>query len=170
MRQPIPSWLLVPLALAAALAIAGCNSTPSGDQSGKNGKDDHAHDRAHPAHGPHNGHLVELGQEEYHAEWMHDDSKVTVYILDSEAKKEVPITASKVTIIAKDPKGERSFDLLPVNATADDMPTAFQFESEDKELLGAVETLSDTNTATLRVEIDGKSYEGKLSHDHGHAH
>ncbi len=42
---------------------------------------------SHPTEGPHHGTLIELGKEEYHAELVHDDKMVTIYILDSAAKK-----------------------------------------------------------------------------------
>jgi hypothetical protein len=34
---------------------------------------------------------VELGNEEYHVEVTHDAASVTLYVLDSSAKKAVPI-------------------------------------------------------------------------------
>ena len=56
----------------------------------------HEHDEhAHAHEGPHHGSIVELGNEEYHAEIVHDDATgtVTVYLLDSSAKKSVTTTA-----------------------------------------------------------------------------
>ena len=50
---------------------------------------------AHPSEGPHHGTLVELGNEEFHAEVVHDDKSVTVYVLDAGATKAVPIDAQR---------------------------------------------------------------------------
>ena len=52
-----------------------------------------AHAHAHPTEGPHHGSLIELGKEDYHAEFVHDDTTdtVTIYILDAAAAKAVPI-------------------------------------------------------------------------------
>lgn len=45
------------------------------------------------------GDLVELGNEEFHAEVVHGEAgSVTVYILDSAAKVTVPIDATELTI------------------------------------------------------------------------
>src|SRR5689334_20069810 len=93
----------ISLRLAAAalfcFCLAGCPHANQGEKPVTT-KDDHGHEHHH--HGPHNGHLMEIGGEEYHAEWTHDESgKVTFYILDSEAKKEVPVAADEITIDVK---------------------------------------------------------------------
>src|SRR5205823_4192600 len=98
--QTIKTSVTVALTALVALWLAGCNSTAN--HSEKTPKADEAHDHEHHHHGPHNGHLMELGEEEYHAEWTHDESgKVIFYILDSDAKKEVPIAADEITIDVK---------------------------------------------------------------------
>ena len=84
------------VAAAVGSGLSGCNGKANQAGTGKK-PDEHAHDHAH--HGPHHGHLMEIGDEAYHAEWTHDESgKVTFYILDSDAKKEVPIAADEITI------------------------------------------------------------------------
>jgi hypothetical protein len=64
-------------------------------------------EHAHPNEGPHHGDLVELGNEEYHAEVVHGEAgSVTVYILDSAAKVAVPIEAAELMInISHDGEG-----------------------------------------------------------------
>ena len=65
------------LALLALVtfALSGCADPPDGDQfnevstSENEHPDEHAH--AHPSEGPHGGDLIELGNEEYHAELVH---------------------------------------------------------------------------------------------------
>jgi hypothetical protein len=74
-----------------ALSMAGCTgkSTPTAAPAA------HSH-----VHGPHEGELIELGHEEYHAELFDDDDQkvVTIYILDKEAKQPVPIAEDAITI------------------------------------------------------------------------
>jgi uncharacterized lipoprotein len=117
----------LPLAMLTAMYLAGCNSNGEADK--KDGDKAEEHDHAH-AHGPHDGALVELGDDEkYHAEWATDESgKVTVWILDGEAEKEVPIAAEKVTIDTKDQR-EASFDLAAVTARP---ATSRRFSSRSK--------------------------------------
>ncbi len=168
-------WALGIGLLSATMWGAGCGSSASKPSTDKP-KDEHAghdhagHDHAH-AHGIHGGHIVELGKEEYHAEWTHDDSgKITVFILDSEMKKDLPITAEKLTINTKVGEKVASYDLTAVNRTEGEKPMAFQFEIEDKALLGVLESLSKGVTANLAVEIEGKSFSAEITHDHGHEH
>ncbi|HUE69598.1 MAG TPA: hypothetical protein VMP01_01815 [Pirellulaceae bacterium] len=164
----------LPLAMAVALYLAGCNRDAGKTDGDKAAEKEHDHDHEHHAHGPHGGALVELGDDEkYHAEWVTEESgKVTVWILDGAGEKEVPIAAEKVTIETTDPKGEASFDLAAVNRTEGDMPTAFQFEiegSQGTELLGILEALGGDITATLKADINGDVREGKIEkHEHKH--
>src|SRR5262245_39205992 len=97
--QTIHSSLTISVAALMSLWFAGCNSAANHSEKTPKGE---AHDHAHHHHGPHNGHLMELGEEEYHAEWTHDESgKVTFYVLDSAAEKGIPIIADEITIDVK---------------------------------------------------------------------
>lgn len=165
--------LVIPVAALLAVWLVGCGgtTTPEKKTGGTSGEHDHDHDHAHA--GPHGGHLIELGEEEYHGEWTHDEASgtVTVYILDGAAKKEVPIAAEKVVIELKQEDKVTPFELAAVNRTSGDMPTAFQFEISDKTFLGQLEVLSKAGGAVLKVDINGKPFEGKITeeeHDHKH--
>ena len=158
-----------------ACVLAGCGPT---DKKGtkEGGKvDEHAgHD--HSAKGPHEGHLVELGNEEYHAEWGHDDEsgKVTVWILDSKAKGNVPIAAESIVIKTKNKEETESFELPAVDRTTGEKPAAFKFEIVSKELVGKLETPKIT-TPTIHVDVNGTPFVGKIEehaeHDHArHKH
>lgn len=134
-------------------------------------EDDHGHD--HPSEGPHHGSLIELGKEAYHAELVHDEKSgaVTIYILDGGVKKSVPIKAESVQINAKhDGKGHQ-FTLAAAPEANDPKGQSSRFSTQDK---AVGELLEDHDTeARLVLEIDGKSYTGKIpahDHDHDHAH
>ncbi len=166
--------LAVLLAVGLIAWAAGCTTSTPTTTAPPAAGDDHAHEgheHAH-VHGPHDGHLIEIGEEEYHAEWTHDDSgKVTVYILDAEAKKEVPIAAEEISIDTVVGGKTTTFKLPAVDASTGDMPMASKFEIVDKGLLGVLESLSDGVTATLKVTIGDKPFEAKIEHDdHGHKH
>lgn len=171
-------WSIALLASLVVVALSGCNTaSPTADKSTGKATDEHAHDHAHdhPHEGPHGGNLIELGEEEYHGEWTHDDAgKVAVYILDGAAKKTVPIAAEKVTIDVKVGENLTSFDLPAINRTTGDMPTAYQFETVEPKLKGALEAAGKGIDATLKVDINGKPFVGKIepghSHDHDHKH
>ena len=153
------------LTVALVLWLGGC--TGPANPGAKGPKDEHAHEHDHAHHGPHHGHLMEIGEEAYHAEWTHDESgKVTFYILDSEAKKDVPIASEEIEIDVK--IGENppvTYKLAAVNPK-DGKSAAF--EVVEKQLLGVLETLKSPGiVATLKVTIDGKAYEQKIE-EHTH--
>lgn len=174
------NWLVLPLMVGVSVWLAGCNPQAPSSTNGSGATTDgdaHDHDHAghdHAHHGPHDGDIMMIGDEEYHAEWTHDEKgKVTFYILDAEAKNEVPIAAERITIDVKiGEKDPATYELLAVNPSGDEMKTA-QFEIVDTNLEGALEFLSKGVVATLSVEIDGKPYQQKIekeAHDHDHAH
>ena len=96
--------------MSVALFV-GCGEKPApakkaesqSASKGHEGSDQKPDDHAHPEHGPHEGMLIELGKEEYHAELVHDDAAgtVTIYLLDGSAKNAVPITPEEVVINLK---------------------------------------------------------------------
>jgi hypothetical protein len=179
------------LTAGVSLWLAGCDSSTTPADAGKTGNahshdehghegHDHApgehghegHDHSH-AHGPHDGHIVEIGEEEYHAEWTHDGKgKVTVYVLDKEMKKEVPIAAEKIAIETKIGETSNSFELEAVNRTEGDAPMASQFEITDAQLEGVLTAVDGKGvTATLKLKIGDKDYTAPITHDdHGHKH
>ena len=167
-------WLAGCTPSAPPSSSMGSGTTTDSHEHGHEGHD-HAHDHAH--HGPHGGELMAIGNEEYHAEWTHDEEgKVTFYILDAEAKKEVPITSEKITIDVKIGDAEpKTYELMGVNPSGEPAKTA-QFEVVDKDLLGVIEVLKPDDkgvTATLNLVIDDTPYSQKIekeAHDHGHDH
>src|SRR3990167_6278455 len=94
---------LCPLIVGCTVILmAACNSSAPPAQPPVV-KEASGHDHAHPETGPNGGHLVELGEEEYHIEWTHDDKSglVTLYVLDGAAKSTVPVAAETISITAK---------------------------------------------------------------------
>lgn len=146
------------------------------DEHGHDDHDHEGHDHGHDhPHGPHDGELIELAGaapgETHHAEWTHDAESglVTVYILDSQAKKERPIAAAEVTIeVRLQGKQPQTYVLSAVSTDNDGK--ASQFELQEPELLTSLK-LKDAVDAQLHVEIDGKKLTGKVEYvEHGHHH
>jgi hypothetical protein len=188
------SWLALPLMAAMALWLTGCQTDPPSSSNGsgtttddhghEHGEEGHEHgdhaghdhsDHAHVHTGPHGGHIGVIGDEKYHYEWTHDAGKVTIYILDAEGKKEVPIEAETLTIEVKIQDKVFTYELLAVNSQGEPAKSA-QFELEDSELEGTIETLGPKNvnvSATIKdLTIEGESFgDVKIEeHDHDHAH
>lgn len=164
---------------AAAVLGAGLGCTPSAPMGGTGGtgtaapaKTGDAHEHAHPAHGPHGGDLVELGNEEYHAEVVHSekDAELVVYLLDSHAKKAVAVDAKELVVnVTHDGKPEQ-FALAAAPQSDDPAGKSSKFSSKDAHLL---EDVHEGKAAiVLKVVVEGKPFSGKIvhHHDHDHAH
>lgn len=123
----------------------------------------------HPTEGPHGGGLIELGNEEYHAELVHDEAtgKVTIYLLDSAAKSAATTEAAELKVnLSHDGQAEQF--VLVANPQAGDAPgAASRFESTDPEL--AEELDHEGAKAQLVVMVGGKQFRGEIHHEHdGH--
>ena len=154
-----------PIALILAVALStGCNSK-SGDPAAKsNGAKAQQSEHEHPTTGPHGGDLVELGNEEFHAEITHENEAV-VYLLDGAAKAAAPTDAAEVTMnLSHEGKAEQ-FRLAASRDANDPEGKSSRFTSNDAEL---VEDLKGGDAEVqLVVTINGKQYRGSLEHEHG---
>lgn len=129
-------------------------------------------EHAHASHGPHDGAIIELGDENYHAELVHGEAtgKVTVYILDSAAKNAVPIEASEITVNVQQGEQGRQFKLAAEPDAGDSAGKSSRFSSTEAELGAALD--AEEAKAALVLEIAGVQYRGEIAHDHevGHEH
>lgn len=125
--------------------------------------DEHEHEK-----GPHKGSLVELGDEEFHAEVVHDDKEetVTIYLLGSDAKTAVTTDAKELVINAKVKGKGVQLKLKPAPQKSDKQGTTSRFSLKSKELIEILDEPS--SNPVLRIAINGKTYNGKIEHDHDH--
>ena len=110
-----------------------------------------------------------IGEEEYHAEWTHDESgKVTFYILDAAAKKDVPIAAEQITIDVKiGDNPPKTYELVAVSPMEG---KASAFEIVDKQFEALFDQLKSSGlTVTLHANINGKQYD-QVVKEHHHEH
>lgn len=188
----------------AAFVLSGCADPPdssptsTASSSEETHHDDDGHDHgeeghAHPSEGPHGGDLIELGNEEYHAELIHpnhhdddaiphkdgdheeghddhegdhDHAGITIYILDGSAEKTVAIDATEITLnLSHDGKPEQ-FKLAAMPTDTDAEGKSSRFASDNKDLLEHFH--EEEIEGTLVLKINGKSYRGKVAHDHDH--
>jgi hypothetical protein len=165
------------LLTVAILGIAGCTSKTETAGSGSSPSppivDAHAgHNHgshSHPSEGPHHGDLVELGDEEYHAELVHDDQSVTIYILNGAADQQVPIEATEITVNTKQAGNPKQFKLDASPEQDDPAGKSSRFVSHESDLVSHID--EDGADHRLVLTIDGKSYRGEITHAHeGHNH
>ena len=152
--------------------LAGCGAPADKKPAADKHADEHAHD--HPSEGPHGGHLIELGDEEYHAELTHDDASKTValYILDSKAKTPVAIEEKELTLnlVVDGTPQQAKLAAAPQEGEAEGKSSRFTIVDEK-----LIETLEGPKTTgRVSIIIEGKPYSGEIVHDahedHGHKH
>ena len=127
----------------------------------------------HPTEGPHHGSLIELGDEEYHAELIHDADAgtVTIYLLDDLAEESAYTDAKEVTITLSHEGEEKTFVLPAAPADDDDEGMTSQFVSTEAAL--GEELDHDHDDVKLMIDVDGRSFTGDVAHsveDHDHDH
>ena len=128
-------------------------------------------DHDHGAKGPHGGSIVELGDEEYHAEVVVDADAHTlrVFVLGKDAKTASPIAAKEVTITPEEKKA-LTLKAVPLDGEGADKSSRFELVDE-----AAVHSLLDAGMlhGNLNVKIGDKPYSGHIDyhldgihHDH----
>ena len=158
------------LLLSQSIGCSESGPTPSGNTITELPPETDGHEgHAHPSEGPHHGDLVELGNEEFHAEVVHGDAgSVTVYILDSSAKTAVPIDATELAINISHDGNAEQFKLPAEREATDPEGKSSRFSIKDEEL---AKDLDDHDaSAKLVVMIDGKSFSGQIKHEHETEH
>lgn len=172
--------ILFPFGVAGVLAAVGCGETQPAKPAATADAEEHEHDEhgehdEHAGHdhaemGPHGGSLIELGDEEYHAELLHDEKNhaVTIYVLDSKAENTVPIKASEVTIEIKAGDEQHEFPLAAVYLDEENKSQSFCFEAVDEDLSHVLD--EEGAAASLKIDVNGKNFTGAIEHHHEHGH
>lgn len=176
-----PTSLGLVFASALGLCAAGCQpaapppAAPSGTVTTPPPGSEAGHaEHAHATEGPHHGPLIELGNEEFHAEVVHDDATgaVTIYLLDSHAEKAVTTTATEAVINLKHGDTPEQFKLVAQPEEGNPAGQTSRFTLTDKEL---VEHLHEAAAgAKLNITISDTPYSGAIPAEdhaeHGHEH
>jgi hypothetical protein len=121
---------------------------------------------AHPEHGPHGGDLIELGQEAFHAELVHGESGIAIFVLDDSALQSVPIASTSLTASLKHAGEVKAFDFSADPDTNDPSGKSSRFVSADSQLDQWIDAGAE---GAIVIEIDGKNYTGKIAHSDEHA-
>lgn len=157
------------LSSVVALMASGCKPSPSESSVDPphTEQDGHDHgatdDLAHPQQGPHGGHLIELGEEQYHAELLHDEAThtVTVHLLDSTGTKPIATGPDKILLQVFRDAQFLEFELSAAGDSTEPAGSHFQLIDED-----LVDFLlhAESVRARLQATIDGQEYIGTIEH------
>ncbi len=141
-----------------SLGMTGCNSGTEYKTAQQieqdHGEHDHGHSHGHAEEGPHHGALVELGEEEFHAEIVVDGKSHTlrVYLLGPDGKTAAATTATEATIT---PEGEPVLTLKPAAGQTEGEHSVFELVDEK-----AVHELAEAGFlhGTLKIKVGEKEY------------
>lgn len=159
------------LCLVLVAGLCGCN-TAKYDSRPFDAKDDVTNNAPveEHVHGPHNGHILELGEEEFHAEVVIDATrKLSVYLLDEHVKASKPVENGTVTI---DAMVDGKPVALALTATPQDGETdgkSSRFELAADQLPEAIKDIEGLS-GKLTLKFGDKTLPAEIGHDHGHAH
>ena len=145
--------------LVAMLAfLAGCGQGDAGKPTPPAKPAEAAHDHVH---GPHDGEVLELGEEEGHVELIHDGvgGNVTVYVFGKDLKTPVSVVAPTIVVQTKD--GPKEFTLTAVGDASGGKAHAWKGSH--------AALVADPLNGRIRVNIGGKDFQSPLEpvgHDH----
>lgn len=167
MHFSLRTFAAVAVAITLSTAL-GCGGRPAATDEHHAG-DGHDHGE-HASEGPHHGHLIELGKEEYHAELVHDDAtkSVTVYLLDGSAKASVAIPEQEVVLNLSVNGKPMQFKLPGTPQPTDPQGQCSKFSIVNEELLEALE--SPKTTGRLNITIKNQPFSGTIEHEAHGAH
>ncbi len=117
-------------------------------------------EHGHGEKGPHGGSIVELGDEEFHAEVVldHDAHALRVFVLGKDAKTAVPTAATEITVAAE---GKDAVTLKAAPQDGDGEGKASRFELIDEKLVHDILDAKFLH-GDLRITIGGKPYSGHI--------
>ena len=178
MRTKTGIWMLSAAVMLGLSGLAGCGGDKGGDyrtfdkakDTAADAEHGHAHTHEHGhEHGPHKGDLIELGEEEFHAEVVFDEEsdKVTLYLLGADAKTAVPIEAKELSLEMPGKDGPVTHALAAAPQDGDGEGKSSRFEIKSEDLIEAFHHDPKT-VGKFKVTLGGKEFTGEIKHSHEH--
>jgi hypothetical protein len=164
--------LAVVFSLSLSL-LTGCGPEAKKEGFGKYKEQEKPAAHEHAEHGPHGGHIIEIGNDhQYHGEVTFDAKAKTiaVYLFGADLKTPLAIPEKEVTLNLMIDKKPQSFELKATPQKEDPEGKSSKFELAG-DLIVAEKIHDDEDLqGQLNVSIDGNPYVGKIVHDHDHDH
>lgn len=175
MLANVGRWSLAVAMMLGLMGLAGCGGAERGGEyrtfdPNKDQAPGAEHGHAHE-HGPHDGELVELGEEEYHAEFVfdHDNEKISLYLLGADAKTPILIDAKEIGLEVPGQEGPKTYVLAAAPLDGEAEGRSSRFESTEEELVDLFSHDAKV-VGKFQVTIDGKTFSGEVRNAHAHAH
>lgn len=173
MKPAIPTSLIFGIALSLLVGCGGSDDFQEFDDGHIKPADPGAHDHHHHHHhdedhdAPHGGTLVALGDHQYHAEiaWDEKAKTITVYVLDGEAEKAVPIDAKEIVLAIGIGKNAETHKFTAKPQENDGDGKCSRFVSSDTALFDKFHD-SESTSGQIDLPIGEKTFPVVVAHDH----
>lgn len=156
--------------------FVGCTSkddTRTFDAKDSEASTEAEHDHGHAAHGPNGGHLLEVGEEQYHVEVVFDNDgrTLTAFILGPDAKTAFPIEGEMIDFDLEVGDKEHEIPLAAKPLEGEKEGKSSRFVAEGKAIPDSIKAESDLN-GHFHLDIGEDHFHVDLEHgDHdGHDH
>jgi hypothetical protein len=159
------------LALAMACwSVAGCSQTKD-DEFAEQPEGGHVEDSAHPAHGPHNGHVADLGTE-YRAEVTFDAEgrRIVVYLLNHDNDEPAAIEPTEVTLFMEGHKDDEGEGIPLTKETIGEGEDAETGWIAAKGTFGTTVASVEDIHGHIHATVDGKELIADFEEAHGEDH
>ncbi len=174
MRTHTGMWLLSAAVMLGLSGLVGCSGDKGNEYRAFDKDKDKAPDAEHgQAHsheqGPHKGELIELGEEEFHAEVVFDEDaeQVSLYLLGPDAKAAVAIDAKELSLEMPGKDAPVTHTLAAAPQEGDGEGKSSRFETKSADLFEAFHHNSKA-VGKFKVTLGGKEFTGEVKHDHSH--
>jgi len=156
------------LALFAGCSAQSDSRTFDDKDSAASAEGEHAHE-----HGPNGGHILEVGEEQYHVEVVFDEAgrTLTAYILGPDAKTAVPIAAKEIDFDLEIADKEHEIPLAAKPLEGEKDGKSSRFVAEGKAIPDSIKKEADLN-GHFHLDIGENHFHVDLKHgEHaGHDH
>ena len=156
------------LALFAGCSTQSDTRTFDDKDSAASAEGEHAHE-----HGPNGGHILEVGEEQYHVEVVFDEAgrTLTAYILGPDAKTAFPIAGKEIDFDLEIGDKEHEIPLAAKPLDGEEEGKSSRFVAEGKAIPDSIKKESDLN-GHFHLDIGENHFHVDLSHgEHdGHDH
>jgi hypothetical protein len=167
-------WLVCGLLVGSLAFSGGCNRQQDvvPYEEAEQAPPEEHHHHHHHGHGPHGGHLIDLGDHEYLAEIVFDEQTkaITVYLFDHDSGEFLPIEQEEITLTLRIDGEPRSFTLPAVRRDEDPEGRSSRFELAGDETIAEHIGDEEDLEGEIHATIDGRDLTGRITHDHDHGH
>jgi hypothetical protein len=161
------TWKPLTLLLTFSISFIGCQEDKPTDDFEPVKPGAEVGEAEEHEHGPHNGHIIEIGEKEaYHGEIVFDAEtrKTTIYILGDDVKTALPIEQAELELHLEADDDEVELVLKAAPLEGEEEGKSSRFVSDGAEIPASIKDIEDIH-GHLHITIDDTQYSCNVGHD-----